>query len=186
MNAHYLPRLSGALLLTFLLPIAAAAQQLQESKVVNPSLSELPNLHPLVVHVPIMLLIVALVTQLASFFLWRRQLDWITFLLLAGGVAGAFLAGEVFHPHTTGLTDAAKEVMDRHDTWADYTIWSSALALVLKGVSLFWLSGVRWMEIVVSLVLAFSAVAVSVTGHYGGTLVYLHGVGVQGNFVEEH
>ena len=184
MNARISSRLAGPTLLTLLLPAAAAAQQLQESTVVNPSLSQLPNLHPLVVHVPIMLLIVAALTQVACFFVWKRQLDWMTFLLLAGGVVGAFLSGEVFHPHTVGLTPAAQQVIELHDTWADYTIWSSVLALILKGVSLFWLRGPRWAEIAVTLVLAFSAVAVSITGHYGGTLVYLHGVGVQGNFVE--
>ena len=179
-------RLAGTTVLTLLLCAVAAAQQLRESTVVDPSLSDFPNLHPLVVHVPIVLLIVAVLTQLASFFVWRKQLDWITLLVLAGGVAGAFLSGEVFHPHTTGLTEAAQRVMDRHDTWADYTIWSSAVALLLKGLSLFWLRGPRWAEILVTAVLVFSAVAVSVTGHYGGTLVYLHGVGVQGNYVEDH
>ena len=184
MNTRICSPLAATSLLAMLLPAAGLAQQIQESTVVNPSLSELPNLHPLVVHIPIVLLIVALLTQVASFFVWKRQLDWMTFLLLAGGVVGAFLSGEVFHPHTTGLTDAARQVMDHHDRWADYTIWSSALALLLKGASLFWLRGPQWAEIVVTLVLVFSAVAVSVTGHYGGTLVYLHGVGVQGNFVE--
>ncbi|WP_116125311.1 DUF2231 domain-containing protein [Lewinella sp. IMCC34183] len=174
-------------ILASLFPLVAVGQQLQESSVVSPSLSELPNLHPLVVHVPIMMLVLAVVTQLASFFVWKKQLDWVTFLMLAGGVVGAFLAGEVFHPHTKGLTDAAQQTMKLHDTWADYTIWSSVVALVLKGLSLFVLAGKRWLEIVTTLVLAFSAVAVSITGHYGGTLVYIHGVGVQGNYVEaEH
>ena len=160
-------------------------QQIQESSVVDASLSDFSNLHPLVVHIPIVLLLVAVATQIASFFVWKLQLDWVTFLALVGATVGAFLAGEVFHPHTTNLSPAAQQVIDTHDTWADYTIWSAVLATVLKGVDLFWLRA-RWVAIVTTIVLVFSAVAVSVASHYGATLVYIHGVGVQGNFVEEH
>ena len=160
-------------------------QQIQESSVVDASLSDFSNLHPLVVHIPIVLLLVAVATQIASFFVWKLQLDWVTFLALVGATVGAFLAGEVFHPHTTNLSPAAQQVIDTHDTWADYTIWSAVLATVLKGVDLFWLRA-RWVAVVTTIVLVFSAVAVSVASHYGATLVYIHGVGVQGNFVEEH
>ena len=177
---HLLP------ILILVLPLYAGAQQIQESTIVKASFSDFSNLHPLVVHIPIMLLLVALVSQVASFFVWKKQLDWVTFLALAGGVAGAFLAGGVFHPHTTNLTPAAQQVIRLHDTWADYTMWSSVVALILKGVSLFWLTGRRAIEIATTIILLFSAVAVSVTSHYGATLVYIHGVGVQGNFVSEH
>ena len=174
------------LLLPILLTATAlTGQQIQESSVVDASLSDFSNLHPLVVHIPIVLLLVAVATQIASFFVWKLQLDWVTFLALVGATVGAFLAGEVFHPHTTNLSPAAQQVIDTHDTWADYTIWSAVLATVLKGVDLFWLRA-RWVAIVTTIVLVFSAVAVSVASHYGATLVYIHGVGVQGNFVEEH
>ncbi len=150
----------------------------------NASLSDFSNLHPLVVHIPIVLLLVAVCTQVASFFVWKKQLDWISFLVLAGATIGAFLAGEVFHPDPINLTSAARQVMDTHDSWADYTIWSSVLATLLKGLDLFWLRA-KWLTIVTTVVLVFSAVAVSVASHYGATLVYIHGVGVQGNYVEE-
>ena len=166
-----------------LLPFVAIAQQIEQSSVVDASLSDFSNLHPLVVHIPIVLLLVAVVTQIASFFVWKLELDWVTFLALVGATLGAFLAGKVFHPHTTNLSPAAQQVIDTHDTWADYTIWSAVLATVLKGVDLFWLR-TRWVAIVTTVVLVFSTVAVSVASHYGATLVYIHGVGVQGNYVE--
>ncbi len=171
-------------LLTLLLPLGSFAQQLQESSVVDASLSDFPNLHPLIVHVPIMLLVVALATQVGSFFVWKKPLDWVTVLALAGGVAGAVLAGEIFHPHTSGLPPAAQQVLELHDTYAGWTIWLSAAALVLKGVSHWLLRDRRWLEVLATLVLAGSAVTVSLAAHYGGTLVYIHGVGVQGNYVE--
>ncbi len=57
------------LLLAIVLPAVGFAQRIEESAVVNASLSDFPNLHPLVVHVPIMLLLLAAGTQLATFFL---------------------------------------------------------------------------------------------------------------------
>ncbi|MBB4079408.1 putative membrane protein [Lewinella aquimaris] len=171
-------------ILTIVFPLGTYAQQLQESPVVEASLSDFANLHPLIVHVPIMLLIVAVATQIGSLFIWKKPLDWVTFLALTGGVAGAVMAGVVFHPHTTGLTPAAQQVLEQHDSYAYWTMWLSAAALVLKGISMWLLQDKRWLEIVTTLILAGSAVTVSLAAHYGGTLVYIHGVGVQGNYVE--
>jgi uncharacterized membrane protein len=173
-----------SLLIIFLLPLLSRAQQLQESTVADAALSDLPNLHPVVVHVPIMLLAVALVTQIGSLFKWKKPLDWVTLLVLAGGVAGALGAGLVFHPHTHGLTPAAQQVLDSHDTYAYWTMGLSGAALLLKIAGMWLIAGQRWLELLTTLVLAGSAFTVGMAGHYGGTLVYIHGVGVQGNYVE--
>lgn len=176
--------MKSSILLFLFVPATAVAQQIQESALVDASLADFPNLHPIVVHVPIMLLMVAALTQIGSLFVWKKPLDWVTLLLLLGGVAGAIAASEWTHPHTTGLTEAASQVLAHHDTYAAWTLWLGVGALVLKGVSIWLLRGRRWLEWVIALVVTGSAVAVGLTGHYGGTLVYIHGVGVQGNFVE--
>ncbi|PHK99440.1 hypothetical protein CGL56_08285 [Neolewinella marina] len=166
-----------------LLPLAVFAQVLQESTVVDASLNDFANLHPLIVHLPIMLLPVALATQVASLFLWKQPLGWVTLIALAGGVAGAVAAGLIFHPHTLDLTSAAQEVLDRHDSYAYWTVGLSTTALILKTGDLWLFQKKRWLELLTTLVLAGSAFTVSMAGHYGATLVYLHGVGVQGNYV---
>jgi uncharacterized membrane protein len=158
---------------------------IRESNVVHAGLSDLPNLHPIVVHFPIMLLLLALLSQLAAFFIWRSQLDIITFILLVGGALGAYAAGNWFHPHTQNLTVAAEAVLAQHDIYADYTVWTSIAGVILKAISLWLYKGKLWLEVVITLVLAGSAVSVGLAGHYGGTLAYVHGVGVQGNFVGE-
>ncbi len=134
-------------LLLLFLPAIGVAQQLAESSVVQASLSDFPNLHPLVVHVPIMLLIIAASTQLASLFLWNKPLNWITLLLLLGGVAGAVASSEWTHPHTHDLTPTAQQVLSLHDAYASWTLWLSGTALALKGVSLWGLkivNGSNW------------------------------------------
>jgi hypothetical protein len=75
-------------------------------------------------------------------------------------------------------------VLEQHDKFAEWTIYSSAIAATLKLVSVFLLKQNRLFEILVFLVLAFSAYSVSEAGHYGSQLVYLEGVGPQGNYLE--
>lgn len=142
------------------------------------------NLHPLVVHFPIVLLLFSALLQCIQLFVLKRNLDWVILFLVGTGFIGAYVAGSYVHPHTHGLTDIAQKVLDNHDKYAEWTIWSSALAAVLKVIGIFWIKLKRGFEIAVFLVMAFSAFSVSQAGHYGAQLVYIQGVGPQGKFLE--
>lgn len=157
---------------------------IKESKVVNAKMSDFSNLHPLVVHFPIVLLLLAFFTQIASFFLWKKQFNWATLLLLVGGFVGAYIASTFVHPHTTGLTEAATLVLEKHDLFADITMWFSGMGLLSKGISMILFKNKIWFEIIIALLLAGAAYSVSQAGHYGATLAHIHGVGVQGKFIE--
>ena len=80
---------------------------IKESEIIDATMSDFPNLHPLVVHFPIVLLLLAVFSQIVSFIIWKKQLNWVTFLLLVGGFLGTYVASILVHPHTTGLTEAA-------------------------------------------------------------------------------
>ena len=149
-------------------------------------MADFSSLHPLVVHFPIVLLLLAGLTQIASFFLWKKQLDWATLLLLLGGFLGAYVASTFVHPHTTGLTDAASAVLEKHDQFAYLTIWLSGIGLLLKSVGMFFIKDKVWLEIIIALVLASAAFTVSKAGHYGATLSHIHGIGAQGHFIEKN
>lgn len=154
-----------------------------QNKDVAADFDEFPNLHPMVVHFPIVLLIFAAVLQLFQIFRLNRTLDWVVLLLIGSGFIGAYIAANFVHPNTEGLTDAAKNVLELHDTYATWVIWSSAAGAVLKLGSLFALKQNRIFEIVVSLVILLSAYTVSQAGHYGSQLVYIEGVGPQGKYL---
>lgn len=151
---------------------------------VEAKFSDFPSLHPLLVHFPIVLLLLAFLTQILALLVWKKELSLITGILLLGGFAGAYLVSTIFHPHTGELSEAALQVLDLHDQYADYTIWASGIALLLKAVSHFILKRKIWMEILVVAVIAGAVWSVSKAGHYGATLVHLHGVGPQGKYLE--
>jgi uncharacterized membrane protein len=165
-----------------------AEHQHQEmhSTIVEAKFSDFPSLHPLLVHFPIVLLLLAFLTQLLALFVWKKEFSLLTGILLLGGYVGAYLVSTLFHPHTGELSEAAQQVLDLHDRYAEYTIWASGIALLLKVASHFFLKRKLWMEVLVVVAIAGAAWSVSHAGHYGATLVHLHGVGPQGNHLEMH
>jgi uncharacterized membrane protein len=147
---------------------------------------EFPTLHPLVVHFPIMLIILAAAFQVVSMLVFRREMGWVVVVMTFLGAVGAYLASNVFHPHTTGLTENAQRLLVEHELYAAYSLWLAAAGFVLKSVSHFFLERRWWSEAVVTVVLLGAAIAVAWAGHHGAELVHKEGVGPRGNFLEMH
>jgi uncharacterized membrane protein len=149
------------------------------------SFSDFPSLHPLVVHFPIVLLVVAFILQAASVFVFREQLSWVVLITLVFGFAGAVVAGKYVHPHTTdAISEHAAFVLSEHERFASLTIWLSGAGLLLKIISHFFLKRKLLPEILVALILLGASICVSIAGHHGAQLVHIEGIGAQGNFLE--
>ncbi len=149
------------------------------------SFSDFPSLHPLVVHFPIVLLLVAFVLQAASLFVFREPLSWVALITLAFGFAGAIVASKYVHPHTTEtISEHAALVLSEHERFASLTIWLSGTALLFKIISHFFLNRKLSSEILVALIMLGASACVSIAGHHGAQLVHIEGIGAQGNFLE--
>jgi uncharacterized membrane protein len=153
---------------------------------ISAGLDEFETLHPLVIHFPIVLLLMAAFSQIAGMFVFKNELSWVTMFILLGGFIGAYVAGSYVHPHIGGeLSLKAKQVLKAHEDYASYTTWLSGIGLLLKIVSHFVLKRKMWMEAIVAIVLVGTAFTISKAGHYGAQLTHIEQVEV-GEPAEEH
>ncbi len=153
---------------------------------------EIPYLHPLVVHFPLVLLLLgaaaAAVYALLGRGVWRRA----ALVLFVLGTASAWMAEETGHElaHAVEGEPVVEQVVDRHEQGAEWTVVMSALAaLVFVVISLVRLRRPKplaegeeapppltreplWGRLL-ALLPAFAAAAlVAWTAHLGGIMVW--------------
>ncbi len=148
------------------------------------TLSDFPTLHPMVVHVPVTFIPLAFLFSIIGLLSARRRFFWLTLGFASAGLLGGLVAAFPLHPHTTGLSAAARLTLHKHDLFAYATLWLALASVVLASISIW--KPITVARIGVSALLLLSTVSVAITGHYGGTLAYVHGIGVQGQFLSNH
>jgi uncharacterized membrane protein len=163
------------------------------SPLMPPPLPPWEGMHPLIVHFPIALLIVAPLFVLLG--LMPRiggRFKWAALLLLVLGTVGAYVAVEAGEAakELVVQTPQIREVMERHEELAEgvetlFTIIAAAYAVVLIGPVV--VQKVRHKslpravplvgQLVVLAALLLGGLVLANTGHLGGRLV--HELGVQ-------
>ena len=133
---------------------------------------ETSHLHPMLVHFPIALVTIGFLADLVSMFV-KKELCFskMSFYLLITGTLAAMAAvftGVVF---TSDMSGAAGAVMDKHELSAFVTL---GLLVITSAFRVFLLlkpesNNLKHLSFVFY---ALAAIAVSVTGFLGGTLVY--------------
>ncbi len=145
---------------------------------------EIPVLHPLAVHFPIALILVAALATVVWVFrgtaFWRRCALLLFSLGLAGGIF-AYKTGEAIEEHTEG-TPIVEELVDMHEDTAFYALLvTGAVLAALAGLS-FWRERRITLErkpndpLAARILLALAALAAALliawTAHIGGTMVW--------------
>lgn len=145
-------------------------------------IDEFPNYHPLVVHFPIVLLILAASLQLVCLFKNSRTLNIVTLVLIVIGFIGAFVSAYVIHPHTIPLSLEASSVLKAHEQFAVYTVWLSGIATIIKATTFF--KRKIFLEVITLLLMTATSITISIAGHHGAELVHKYDIGPKGNYLE--
>ncbi len=145
-----------------------------------------PNpLHPAIVHFPIVLILLGAVTSVAMVVIPRTALAWFSAAILALAAVGAVAAtwsGDEDEEKTEHAGAVVERVLDEHEEWAERSRNATIIAMLAAGVAALSMKrlpvfsrGAAALTAVVSLGASWCVLE---AGHYGGQLVYQHGVGV--------
>jgi uncharacterized membrane protein len=141
------------------------------------------DLHPIVDHFTVALLIVGVgVDIVASFFpsrAWMRYMALSLMILGAIAAGSSYLTGEIEADRIwKGLAQPARDVLHRHAEFAEYlTVVFAVLALwriLIEAVGFF--AGSRPLYLIVAIL---AAGVLGYVGHLGGELVYTFGAGTE-------
>jgi uncharacterized membrane protein len=140
-----------------------------------------PNIHPLLVHFPIALLILAFTMNLATFFLPKDWWDEVknTFLYVLGAVSAiiVFYSGQAA-ADSIFLPTQAQTVLSSHADMATWTVWFFGIYAMLR-VSLHWfkLMNKQAFKIIACAAAIPGVFLLFETAEYGGEMVYGYGAG---------
>jgi uncharacterized membrane protein len=131
------------------------------------------HFHPMLVHFPIALIALGFLAELASYFIKKEVcLSKIAFYLLITGTLSALFAWLTGILFTAEMSGSAGEIREIHKLFAWITLGlllvTSVLRIIIElrkttDIKLNWLAFAFY---------ALAAVSVSITGYFGGTLVY--------------
>lgn len=131
------------------------------------------HFHPMLVHFPIALVALGFIAEIAALFFKKEVcLSRLGFYLLIFGTLSAVMAWFTGSFFTAEMAGAAGEVKETHELFASITLVTllvaTALRIVIqsKGKEN---SGLKWVAFILY---GLAAILVSITGFYGGTLVY--------------
>ena len=131
------------------------------------------HFHPMLVHFPIALVVLGFMAEVVLLFFKKEPGLFATgfYLLIAGTLSAlaALLAGVFFTPEMSG---AASEIQEIHELFAWITLGTLLAASVLRVFLYFKKTENTGLKRIALVLYCLGAIAVSITGFYGGTLVY--------------
>lgn len=144
--------------------------------------TSLPNLHPAIVHFPIVLLNLAVLFDIAGLLLSSK--DWIRKAALVLSVLGILFAGITYWSgreasESVDLSVEAQPVLAEHEDLAEYTLWFFGIYTAIRLALYFFVPYKRSVHAVMIVLALPGLYLLFETADHGGELVYKHGVGVR-------
>ena len=148
-------------------------------------MQDIAELHPLVVHFPIAILILYILVEVVSVFINNEKLKFTAQFLLIAGVISALaavlsgnqaeqIASKIIEKHN--LTSAQK-ALEAHEEQATFFLWYFVFVLVIRTMFILKKKFNGFRKIFVSILAVIGLYLILNTGKYGGELVYKYGVG---------
>jgi uncharacterized membrane protein len=131
------------------------------------------HIHPIIVHFPIVLILVGFLAEVIYLFFRKDPLFslaglWLfcggTLAAVAAYTSGVFMTNEVY--------GAAGAVQSTHESFAEITVISSLVGSLLKIYLKAEGKETGLLNWIAFAIYAFTVIMVSITGYYGGVLVY--------------
>ncbi|MDX2071708.1 MAG: DUF2231 domain-containing protein [Haliscomenobacter sp.] len=147
-------------------------------------LNNFPSLHPLAVHFPIVLILLAVGFQTAVIWKPWNQIRWATMAIMGLAFISSLLASTIFHAELSADAPiAAVTIFSKHEKYAQYTLWASGLTFFFKVVGDYYRIYRKPYDLFVLTMSILTAVFLSLAGHFGANLVHIQGVGPQGKYL---
>ena len=141
-----------------------------------------PNVHPMIVHFPIALLIIALLFDLAALFFknqnWLPKSAAILYIVGTLFVIAAFLSGRQA-ADSVNVPALANPTLGNHADWGLITLWFFSIYGLIRLLLLWTDISEKWVvSLIAFLIGAAGMVVLYQTADRGAELVYRHGIGV--------
>ena len=131
------------------------------------------HLHPMLVHFPIALVVFGFIAEIAALYFKKEiYLSRMGFILLIFGTLSAFTAWLTGTLFTSEMAGAAGAIKETHELFAWITLGTLLATSILRIVIQAKKNENAGLKSVALILYGLAAVSVSITGFYGGTLVY--------------
>lgn len=147
-----------------------------------------PNIHPMIVHFPVVLLMIAVLFDIIGLF--STKFDWIKksslLLFFLGTIAAviAFLTGRAASDGLNIPINVVTAVND-HADWAEVTLWFFSIYTIIRLLIVFFFKSLKKVIVIpVVLIGLLGIYFLYQTGDHGAKLVFGYGLGT-GNIISE-
>ncbi len=138
----------------------------------------MPNIHPMLIHFPIALIIITFIVDILGISLKQKSLIQAGTVTTAGAFLGAIIAviSGLMVEDSVWMPAAAHEILETHELFGFIALSIIAIMAIIRLAMRDKLEGgMRWLMVTLGAI----SCAVVINGAYlGGEMVYTHGAGV--------
>ena len=137
--------------------------------------------HPQIIHFPIAILTLAVITELISYFWQKEFFGKMTFSLILIGVITAFMAVQSGEAAVDSLNNISpiKPLLHQHEEAGEWVLKIFGFVLILKSILLYLKKEILPIKLCLTLLMLIGFLQIYQAGHFGGILVYEKGIGVK-------